>query len=125
MLPARETFYRIAVLEKDQLGMETEPIMSTRTFEGILHPFHKKPPESQLFQAQSTWLVDVNQDLFRLHQIAVDSVKLLVLKVRAILKEGKQPHILTMESSQIMFPPQPPTHLPSNYPSITKTVSYF
>lgn len=65
-------------------------MMSARTFESILHPFHKKPPESQLLQTQFPWLVDVNQDLFRLHQIAVDPVELLVLKVSATLKEAKK-----------------------------------
>lgn len=74
--------------------METEPIMSTRTFESILHPCHKKPPESQLLQTQSTRLIDVNQDLFRLHQIAVDPIELLVLKVCAILKEEKKSYII-------------------------------
>lgn len=100
--------------------METEPIMSKCTFKSILHPVHKKPPESQFLQTQSTRLVDVNQDLFCLHQIAVDPVELLVLKVRTILK-GKKITSLTVEFSHTTFSPNPHSFvacpLPSNYPS--------
>lgn len=83
----------------DQLSFRqlvSEPITSTRTFQSNLHPVHKKPPESQLLQTQSTRLVDVNQDLFSLHQIVVDPVEWLVLKVCAILegKKKKKSHII-------------------------------